>query len=281
MRKLLTSVVVAVLMVLFWIGQAQAASWYALGVPEMAAHGGATHMAVFTHEDLTKTNTNTAQYFTNSIAARKGLECVALLLDTAFTVGTTNYTDSCLLKIGDGSDDDLFLTSTELASDGTEVFVKFGPPNAYTATSTPTFTTKSYATNVATTTGTFATNVATTTGTFMTNVTLSTTSLVYLNASSNAVTQLVVTAVTPQTSTALKTATAQTSTALKTATAQTATGVSGGSIATTTTAGELGRKVYSAAGNLVFTFTPDANQSVSQFTAGQVRVYFRMFEFGR
>ena len=212
----------AMLAVLAWVCMgmvAQAASWYALGVPEMAAHGGATHMAVFTHEDLTKTNTNTAQYFTNSIAARKGLECVALLLDTAFTVGTTNYTDSCLLRIGDGSDDDLFLTSTELASDGTEVFVKFGPPNAYTATSTPTTTT---------------------------------TNLITLLAGATNVSQKV------------------TNTVVKTV-----------SVATTTTAGELGRKVYSSAGNLVFKFTPDANQSVSQFTAGQVRVYFRMFEFGR
>jgi hypothetical protein len=68
---------------------------------------------------------------------------------------------------------------------------------------------------------------------------------------------------------------------VKTVTLQTANGVSGGTIATTTTAGELARKVYAAQGSLVFTFTPDADQGVSAFTAGKVRVYFRMFEFGR
>jgi hypothetical protein len=57
--------------------------------------------------------------------------------------------------------------------------------------------------------------------------------------------------------------------------------VTGGTIATTTTAGELGRKVYAAQGNLVFTFNPDSNQGLDSFTAGKVRVFFRMFEFGR
>jgi len=208
-----------ILAVMTLAGPAMAWNWYALSVPEMAAHGGATHMAVFDHDDLTLTNVNTAQTFTNTIPARKSLECVAMLLDTAFVVGTTNYTDSCLLKVGDGSDDDLFLTSTELASDGTEVFVKFGPPNSYTAASTPTLTT---------------------------------TNLITLQAGATNVDQTVTNAV-----------------------------VSGLTIATTTTAGELARKLYAAQGSLVFTFTPDADQGVSAFTAGKVRVYFRMFEFGR
>jgi hypothetical protein len=211
--------VLTVLAVLAWVAPAMAWQWYALSVPEMAAHGGATHMAEFSWSDFTKTNVNTAQTFTNTIPARKSLECIAMLLDTAFTIGTTNYTDSCLMKIGDGSDDDLFLTSTELASDGTEVFVKFGPPNTYTATSTPSTTT---------------------------------TNLVTLRPGATNVNQTVTNAV------------------VKTVT-----------VSTTTTAGELGRKVYAAQGSLVFTFNPDSNQALDSFAAGKVRVFFRMFEFNR
>jgi hypothetical protein len=233
--------VVAVLAMLVWAGPAMAWQWAALSVPEMSAHGGATHMAEFQWSDFTQTSTNTAQTFTNTIPAKRSLECIAMMLDTAYTIGTTNYTDSCLLKIGDGSDDDLFLTSTELASDGTEVFIKFGPPYTYTAASTPTFTTLA----------------------FGTNVTVATTNLITLQAGATNVSQTVTNAV------------------VKTVTLQTSNGVTGGTIATTTTAGELGRKLYATQGSLVFTFTPDANQALDSFTAGKVRVYFRMLQSNR
>jgi hypothetical protein len=74
---------------------------------------------------------------TNAIAAKTSVECVGMLLDQAFDTANTNYTGSLALKVGDGSDDDLFLTSTELASDGTEVWVKYGPPNAGAIAVTP------------------------------------------------------------------------------------------------------------------------------------------------
>jgi hypothetical protein len=47
-------------------------------------------------------------------------------LRTAFDTENTNYTGSVLVTVGDGADADLYLTSTELASDGTEVWLKYG-----------------------------------------------------------------------------------------------------------------------------------------------------------
>lgn len=211
--------VIKLLLVLVIVGislPAFAWNWYPLGVAEMAGHGGATHMAVFKSTDFSaSTTSNTALLVTNSIPASCSVEIVAMVLDTPFSVGTTNYTDSCLLTIGDGSDGDYFMSSTELASDGTEVIVQFGRPTGYTLVSTPTATT---------------------------------TNLVYLDASTNATTNAVVTGV---------------------------------SVASVATPAELGRKLYATAGSLVFTFTPDANQALSAFVAGEVRVYFRLFQLGR
>ena len=56
------------------------------------------------------------------------------MLEEAFDTGNTNYTGSVLLTVGDTDDDDRFLTSTELASDGTEVFLKFGRSEAQAPT---------------------------------------------------------------------------------------------------------------------------------------------------
>lgn len=185
------------------------AEWYALSVPEMAAHGGATHLAEFSWREFTLTSTNTAQVFTNTVRAKTSVECVGMLMDEAFDTANTNFTGSCALKIGDGSDDDIYLTSTELASDGTEVFVKYAPPNSATV---------SY------------------TSAILTNVPF--------NGTTGNVT--VVTGIT-------------------------AAG----------TVGELGRKVYTAAGVVTFTFTPNLNEALTANAAGRVRVYFRMMEFGR
>lgn len=179
-----------------------------LSVPEAAAKG-ATHYMQFTWEDFTVSTTNAIQAFTNSIAAKTAVEFVGMILDVAADTGNTNYTGSCLIKVGDGSDDDLFLASTELASDGTEVWVKYGPPNSATVSAT-------------------------------------TTNLVYLNASSNVVTNALTVAVT-----------------------------SAGTI------GELSRKLYTAAGGIVATFTPNAEEALSANTSLSVRLYFREFSFGK
>ncbi len=135
MMKRWIQVLTVVAMVLA-VCPAWAWNWYPLSVPEMAGRGGATHVAVFTYEDLTATATNTAQTFTNAIPAKYGMEFVAMVLDTAFDTGNTNYTGSCALKVGDGSTTDLLMSSTELASDGTEVWVQFAPLAAYTVSGT-------------------------------------------------------------------------------------------------------------------------------------------------
>ena len=135
MRGMITVLLVAVL---GWLapraGMAQDFKWYPLSVPEMAAHG-ATHMAVFEHSDFTETTTNTATSFTNAVGAGIAVEFVKLVLDTAFDLGTdnTNFTGSVILRVGDGSTTDLFLSDTELASEGTEVWAKWPPLTGYAA----------------------------------------------------------------------------------------------------------------------------------------------------
>ena len=141
MKKFYASLMAIALIGFMFVGVVQAASttWQTTSVPEMAAHRGATHCVVIKWSDLAaSTDTNTAYAFTNAILAKTGVEFVELMLDKAFDTANTNYTGSVLLKVGDGSDDDLFLTSTELASDGTEVWIKYGPPNAATVVSTVT-----------------------------------------------------------------------------------------------------------------------------------------------
>lgn len=112
------------------------------GLPaETRALLGATHEMVISYSDLTMASTNTAQTFTNAIPAKMAAQFVMLKLSTAFDTGNTNFTGSVLLSAGDGSDVDLFITSTELASDGTEVYLKYGPPNSVTIVATSTILT--------------------------------------------------------------------------------------------------------------------------------------------
>lgn len=117
-----------------------------LGVAEMAQWG-ATHVLDVDYSDLKKiedaTTNNTPATITVAVPAKTAVELRAMILDEAFDTAETNYTGSCLLQVGDGSDVDLHLTSTELASEGTEVFVKFAPLAAATAVSTVTPMTKS------------------------------------------------------------------------------------------------------------------------------------------
>jgi hypothetical protein len=124
-------------------------NWSPLPVSEMAAKG-ATHVYTIKYSDLAaSTSTNTAVIYTNvAVKAKQGVECVAEMLVTAFDTGNTNFTGSTLLKVGDSTDDDMYLTSTELASDGTEVFLKRGVREAQTLTLTTA--------SVAATNGTFA-----------------------------------------------------------------------------------------------------------------------------
>jgi len=135
MKKTLTIAVMGAA-VLGMVGFVQAANWVPLGAQEAAVLG-ASHVARVTYEDLAaSTDTNTALVITNihPFAAKDAVECVGMVLEQAFTTGNTNYTGSVLLTVGDSSDADLFLTSTELASDGTEVWFKFGRSDVETIT---------------------------------------------------------------------------------------------------------------------------------------------------
>lgn len=114
---------------------AHGAQWRALDSAEQAKTG-ATRVYEVAYSDLTTTTTNTAQTLTVSVPAKAAVRFVMMELETAFDTGNTNYTGSLAVKVGDGTDDDLFLTSTELASDGTEVFKKFAPVPTVTATAT-------------------------------------------------------------------------------------------------------------------------------------------------
>jgi hypothetical protein len=197
MKKMfLLAVMVVAVLAAFGPPVAKAAEYGPLFSDE-AAQLGANFFVRYTHDDLTTTNVNTAQTLSVPVATQTAWQLVAMVLETPFDTGNTNYTGSTLLKIGDGSDDDLFLTSTELASDGSEVYLKFGAPNSATAATT----------------------------------------LIYPTGTTNA----------------------------------------GPALVTGVTVGELGRKVYTATGNIVSTFTPNSDEAVSALTSGAVRVYFRQW----
>lgn len=118
--------------VLMWIGLVPVMagpSLIKLTANEAAAKG-ATHAVKFTWADFsTSTGTNGATY-TNTTAfpvlAKQGVECVAMQLVTPFEYTTTNGLSSVAVVVGDGTDPDLYLTSTELCVHGTEVFLKYG-----------------------------------------------------------------------------------------------------------------------------------------------------------
>ena len=106
---------------------------------EAQARIGANWAVTFTYADFTESTTNTAQSFTNQFAvtAKSGVSLIGMKLNEAFTVSDTNYTDSLAVICGDADDTDRFLASTELASDGTEVWYKYSPMNSGTITVTP------------------------------------------------------------------------------------------------------------------------------------------------
>jgi hypothetical protein len=116
-------------------GVAQAAQWRALDSMEQARTG-ANRVYEMDHNDLTTTTTNTAQTLTVAVKAKQAVQFVFMELETAFDTANTNHTGSLAVTVGDGTDADLYLTSTELASDGTEVWKKFGPVPTVTATAT-------------------------------------------------------------------------------------------------------------------------------------------------
>lgn len=257
-RLILAWLVVEVMALQAWICPAMAVEVYQATVSEQALYG-ASHIVEFEYSDFTESTTNTAEAFTNvfAVPAKFSVECVGMVLEKAFDTGNTNYTGSCALKVGDGSDDDLFLTSTELASDGTEVWVSFGRPLGATIAST-----------LSRQTGTFLTAATAQSKTDLVySATPQTTSITYLDATTSAVSVVVCTNVVVTTGTGVTNIVPTTASAM-----------TNGTIASTATVAELGRKLYTSAGNVVFTFTPNSEEALDDNTAGKVTIYLRLVD---
>lgn len=114
---------------------------------ESAAYG-ASYVSIIEAEDLAAFGalTNATVGITSAVPAKVGLTMAGMILETAFNdsiaLGAANaITNSITVKIGDGSDDDYYLTATQIAADGTEVFVQFTPVAAGSIVSTPTIQT--------------------------------------------------------------------------------------------------------------------------------------------
>jgi len=133
MKNTVGFVAVVVALLVFVVAGAKAQTVRPLTVNEAVAWGGATHAVTLDVADLTTTNGNTAQTFSVPVLAKQGASVVAYTLETAFqdTAPVTNNT--LALTVGDGSTADLFLTSTEMCVDGTEVYLKF-PEAVYNST---------------------------------------------------------------------------------------------------------------------------------------------------
>lgn len=96
----------------------------ALKQQEQGLHGGATHVQIVAYSDLT--DADTAQTF-SELAVNAG---DAVMVTQAELIEPFVFSDAAVtnlaLIVGDGGSTNRFLTSTELASAGTEVFVKGG-----------------------------------------------------------------------------------------------------------------------------------------------------------
>lgn len=94
---------------------------------EMVLHQGATHIAIVTHTDLTEATANTAQVIAlMTVAAKMAVGCVKAVLKTPFTDASDAAFNTTAVTVGDGNSANALLTSMELNSNGTEVFLKFG-----------------------------------------------------------------------------------------------------------------------------------------------------------
>ena len=153
MRKSLISCMAVAMLLASCIGTVYAASITPMPTGEQALRG-ANWVVEHTYTDLTGTTTNgTAQTITVSVKAKQGVELIAVQLLDAFDTVNTNFTGSVTLIVGDGTDANLYLESMELASDGTEVWLKMGRANSATITPSVTLDTvthlgTNYVTNV-------------------------------------------------------------------------------------------------------------------------------------
>lgn len=240
MKKWTAGLVVAGIVGLAFCLPASAA-WQWHPVPlELRAAMGATHVAEFSapRGDFSVSDTNTFEYFTNSIPAGYAVKCMGMVLEKAFDVATVSNICRVGLSVGDGTTTNLFLDDTELADDGTEVYVAFPPYNPAAITVSATCSTNGLLSGVALAL-VYATNSVVTVPDGTTTV-------------------ISVASVTPTYSTtSVARVTAATATAAVT---------------------EMGYKEYASAGSIVFSFHPNADYAMDDMNAGVVRVYFKIFD---
>ena len=98
------------------------------------ANQGATLQVEIDHSDLTETTANTAQTLTLSVSAGQTVEFRGYKMATAFKDASDAAFNSTALIIGDGSDTDRFLASTQLNENGTEVLYSVGTGTEYVYT---------------------------------------------------------------------------------------------------------------------------------------------------
>jgi len=222
-------------------GMGRAATIYPLPEQTKAATG-ADFVMVITVDDLTETTADTVQ--TNSdfaVLAKQGVELVAMVLKTAFYDTATNGNNSLLMTVGDGTDADLYLTSTELNSYGTEVWLKFGRAHDATVVST----------------------VTPATATFMTGVTAQTVTGPWYDSTGAAITNA---------------AGVQLVTVMTNVTSATASAMTNATVASAATTVALGRKVYTADDTVDVFFTPASGYALSALDYGEVWLYFRVWD---
>lgn len=87
---------------------------------------GATHRVRFTYRDFTTSTTNTAQTFNVPVSARSFVSVPFMRLLETFDTADTNHTSAVVLRVGDAGTTDRFLSDTELADDGTTIWLKTG-----------------------------------------------------------------------------------------------------------------------------------------------------------
>ncbi len=97
---------------------------------ESKADFGATHVATITYTDLADaTNLAAGTYVISNIcpvAAKQSVEMVAMVLVSGFYDTATNGHSSTAVTVGDGDSATTYMTSTELNTNGTAVYIKFG-----------------------------------------------------------------------------------------------------------------------------------------------------------
>jgi hypothetical protein len=135
--------------VMMLVAMVAVASWAApQAVPltiDERAYWDATHCVILEHDDFSTATTNTAQTVALfSVPANTLVRFSALVLETAFKDSADTNHNSTAITIGDGTDADLFLASTELNENGTEVMLAFGRANGGTIAVTAQTTTLSY-----------------------------------------------------------------------------------------------------------------------------------------